>query len=117
MKKITRQQHRQIRHRRVRAKILQNAGIPRLTVFRSNKHFYAQLVDDEHGAVIGAVSDKEIKKQKGDRVSVAKEIGKMIAAKAKEKKIEKIVFDRGGYKYHGNVKALAEGAREGGLVF
>lgn len=117
MKKMTRQQQREVRHKRVRAKIKQNTSVPRLSVFRSNKHFYAQLIDDTHGTVIEAVSDKEVKKTKGDRVSTAREIGKIIAAKAKEKKIEKIVFDRGGYKYHGNVKALAEGAREGGLVF
>lgn len=106
---------------------------PRLCVFRSGKHIYAQLVDDEKGKVLFSASDLKIKnralvKSKGkddDKASVinqakvnrAKEVGKLIAEKAKSSKIEKIVFDRGGYGYHGRVKAVAEGAREGGLKF
>jgi large subunit ribosomal protein L18 len=124
---------RQVRHKRIRAKILGTATRPRLCVFRSGKHIYAQLVDDEKGKVLFSASDLKIKnrapaKSKGkdeDKTSVvgqakvgrAKEVGKLIAEKAKSSKIEKIVFDRGGYGYHGRVKAVAEGAREGGLKF
>lgn len=104
------------RHRRVRAKIIGNAKIPRLCVFRSAKHIYAQLIDDGKGKTIVSVNDLSIKKAKG-KIDVAKEIGKTIAKLAIEKKIEKVVFDRAGYLYHGRVKAVAEGAREGGLKF
>jgi large subunit ribosomal protein L18 len=89
---------------------------PRLCVFRSNKHIYAQLINDENGKVLLAASDLEVKKG-GTKKELAHEVGKLIAQKAKKKKIEKVVFDRGGYKYHGRVKALAEGAREQGLIF
>lgn len=89
---------------------------PRLCVFRSNKHIYAQLINDQNGKVLLAASDLEVKK-KGTKKELAQEVGKLIAQKAKKKKIEKVVFDRGGYKYHGRVKALAEGAREQGLIF
>lgn len=101
------------RHKRVRAKIFGTARRPRLCVFKSNQHIYAQLIDDEKGKTLVAASDLEIKKS----AEKTKELGKLIAEKAKVKKIEKVVFDRGGYKYHGRVKALAEGAREGGLNF
>jgi len=94
------------RHRRVRAKIHGTAEVPRLCVFRSNKHIYAQIIDDDKG--------KTIVSAKGEK---AVEVGKEIAVKSVEKKITKIVFDRGGYKYHGKVKALAEAAREAGLKF
>lgn len=96
------------RHRRVRAKINGTAEVPRLCVFRSNKHIYAQVIDDEKGKTL--VSAKGV-------LAKANEVGKDIAKKAIEQKISKISFDRGGYKYHGNVKALADGAREGGLKF
>jgi len=111
------------RHRRVRAKIFGTKNRPRLCVFRSNKHIYAQLIDDEKGHTLGAVSDlklpKNVKLNKDmtRKVAIAYEVGKLIAKVAKEKGIKKVVFDRGGYKYHGRVKALAEGAREGGLKF
>jgi large subunit ribosomal protein L18 len=106
------------RHRRIRAKISGTKERPRLCVFRSNKHTYAQLIDDEKGHTIVSASDLELKGvEKMTKVQKAKEVGKLIAKKAKEKNIEKIVFDRAGYKYHGRVKALAEGAREGGLKF
>ena len=116
------------RHRRVRAKISGTAKVPRLCVFRSAKHIYCQLIDDEKSQTILSASDQEIKKIKtkkvkeekketGAKTSLAYEVGKLIAKKAQEKKIKKIVFDRGGFTYHGRVKALAEGAREGGLKF
>lgn len=120
------------RHKRVRAKIFGMALRPRLCVFRSKKHIYAQLIDDEKGKTLIAASDSELKKPRtqiknketdkdkkplAGKVAVAYEVGKLIAQKALEKKIEKAVFDRGGYKYHGKVKAVAEGAREGGLKF
>lgn len=109
-------QQRQLRHNRVRAKISGTISIPRLSIFRSNTGMYVQLIDDQNSKTIASVSNKEIKK-KDTKVKIAKELGLLIAKKAKEKKISKIVFDRGSYKYHGRVKALAEGAREGGLQF
>ncbi len=127
------------RHRRVRAKISGTSEVPRLSVFRSNKHIYVQLIDDERGQTFVAASDKEInpkpktqnsklklktqnlreKKEnvRTGKVMVAYEVGKLIAERALEKNIKKVVFDRGGYKYHGRVKAVADGAREGGLEF
>ncbi len=110
------------RHKRVRAKTRGTGKIPRLCVFRSNKHIYGQLVDDDKGKTLIAASDLEIKssskKQKtANKTVVAHEVGELLAKKAIEKKFEKMVFDRGGYKYHGRIKALAEGAREGGLKF
>ena len=103
------------RHERVRAKIKGTAKVPRLCVFRSNKHIYAQLIDDDKGKVLLSAKDSEIKKLSKGKIALAKEVGKLIAQKAIEKKYKKVVFDRAGYKYHGRVKALAEGAREGGL--
>lgn len=124
------QERRLRRHKRVRAKIKGTAKRPRLCVFKSAKHIYAQLIDDEKGKVITAASDldhnppatlkKPIthpKKEKKSKVAVAYEVGKLIAKKALDKKIKEVVFDRGGYLYHGKVKSLAEGAREGGLKF
>lgn len=132
--KINRQKARERRHRRVRAKIKGTSLRPRLCVFRSLKHIYAQIIDDEKGTTQVAASDLELQKNKSnlDKLNISKKIegikmtrkvqlaylvGKLIAKKAIEKKIRKVVFDRGGYKYHGRVKALAEGAREGGLEF
>ena len=109
-------QKRQIRHKRVRSKVFGTGERPRLCVFKSNLHTYAQLIDDGKNKVLAFASDKEAKKGKNPQEK-AFEIGKLIAEKAKEKKISKAVFDRGGYLYHGKVKALAEGAREGGLEF
>lgn len=101
----------------MRAKISGTAKIPRLCVFRSSKHIYAQLIDDEKSKTLISTSDLEIKKAKDKKINLASKVGKLIAKKAIEKKITKVVFDRGGYKYHGRVRALAEGAREGGLSF
>ena len=128
---LEKQEKRHRRHKRVRAKIYGTAKMPRLCVFRSAKHIYVQLIDDEKGKTLSIASDLEIKKtkttkkeksKKNDKTLVGKaakahEVGKLIAKKALEKKIEKVMFDRGGYKYHGRVKAVAEGAREGGLKF
>lgn len=140
-------QRRISRHKRVRAKISGTKERPRFCVFRSNRHIYTQLIDDDKNITLVAVSDRElkvksqnyipsrrppakagpsskvkIKDERGEKMltekaMIAYEIGKLIAKKALEKKIEKVVFDRGGYKYHGVIEALAEGAREGGLKF
>lgn len=105
-----------LRAARVRSRTKGTAEQPRLTVKRSLKHLYAQLIDDTVGKTLAAVSDSEIK-EKGTKLEIAKEVGKLLASRAKEKKIELVVFDRGGYRYHGLVAALADGAREGGLNF
>jgi large subunit ribosomal protein L18 len=107
---------RTIRHKRVRAKVSGDKSKPRLCVFRSNQHIYAQLVDDSTGKTILSINDVELKK-KDKKSDSARKLGKALAEKSLEKKISEVVFDRGGYKYHGRVKALAEGAREGGLKF
>jgi large subunit ribosomal protein L18 len=104
------------RHRRVRGKINGTAERPRLYVFRSNRGIFAQLIDDDSGKTIASASWLGMKSS-GDKTSQAAEVGKAIAAKAKAAGIDTAVFDRGGYLYHGRVKALAEGAREGGLSF
>ncbi len=116
---LERQQRRKRRHRRIRAKIFGTKSRPRLCVFRSNQHIYAQLIDDKEGKILVSASDRELKKSqtKKTKIEKAKETGKLIAKKAIEKKINEVIFDRGGYKYHGRVKALAEGAREAGLKF
>ncbi len=106
---------RQRRHKRIRAKVYGTAEKPRLCVFRSNKHIYAQLIDDENNKVIASASDAKVKK--GKKLEKAQKVGELIAKLAKEKKIKKVVFDRAGYKYHGRVKSLAEAAREKGLSF
>ncbi len=106
------------RHLRIRAKISGTSQTPRLVVFRSNLHTYAQMINDEDGKVLLASSDAKVKgKMVGTKVESAKKIGTEVAKLAKEKGITKCVFDRNGYKYHGRVKAVAEGAREGGLQF
>lgn len=104
------------RKNRIRAKISGTATRPRLSVFRSLKNNYAQLIDDENGVVLASSSDLK-SKDKGTKTEKAKKVGEEIAKKAAEKKITTIVFDRNGYKYHGRIKALADGAREGGLKF
>ncbi|KKT29885.1 50S ribosomal protein L18 [Candidatus Giovannonibacteria bacterium RIFCSPLOWO2_12_FULL_44_25] len=107
---------RTIRHKRVRAKIFGTNERPRFSVYRSNRHLFLQLIDDDKGKTILGVSDKHIKMKKGQKKSdFAYEAGKLLAKLAKEKKITRAVFDRGGYKYHGRVKKAAEGARESGL--
>lgn len=107
---------RTIRHNRVRSIVSGTAGRPRLSVFRASRHIYAQLIDDEAGKTLVAASSQEVK-AKDKKVDLATAVGKLLAKKAGEKKIASVVFDRGGYKYHGRVKALADGAREGGLKF
>jgi large subunit ribosomal protein L18 len=109
---------RKIRYR-IRKKISGNATKPRLSVFRSNMEIYAQLVNDENGSTIAAASSKEkdIAAQKITKVEKSKLVGAAVARKATELGIKDVVFDRGGYIYHGRVKAVAEGAREGGLQF
>ena len=111
--------HRQHRRRNhVRKKVRGSAERPRLTVFRSSKHIYAQLIDDLQGVTLAAASSKSAEGLKyGGNVAAAKAIGKLIAEAAKSKGIELVCFDRGHYRYHGRVKALADAAREGGLKF
>lgn len=105
--------------RRLRTRISGTAAKPRLSVFRSNKQIYAQLIDDEAGVTLASCSsrEKDLNLQAVSKMESSKEVGKKLAEIAKSKGIEAVVFDRGGYKYHGRVKALAEGAREGGLNF
>lgn len=109
------------RHRRVRKKIFGTAERPRLNVFRSLRHVYAQIIDDEQGYTLVAVSTLEEGLRDDlaelDKSSQAKVVGKALAERAQAKGIRQVVFDRGGYKYHGRVKALADGVREGGLEF
>jgi large subunit ribosomal protein L18 len=104
------------RKRRVSAKIKGTTKRPRLSVFKSNKEIYAQLIDDSKAATICSFSSKRVKEGK-NKTEVAALVGEGLAKEAKSKKIKEIVFDRSGYKYHGRVKALAEGARKGGLKF
>ena len=106
----------QRRQNRVRAKIAKNIGIPRLSIYRTNAHIWAQIIDDKHGKTLASSSTKAIK-AKGTKTEVAIRVGQDIAQKALEKKIHNIRFDRGAYKYHGRVKALADAARDGGLKF
>jgi large subunit ribosomal protein L18 len=118
MSVVTTRQARERRHRRIRGKVAGTAERPRLAVFRSNKGIFAQLVDDESGRTIAGASWLGLKKSfKGNKTEQAAEVGKTLAEVAKKAGIEAVVFDRGGYLYHGRVKALAEGAREGGLKF
>ncbi len=118
MSVVTTRQARERRHRRIRGKVAGTAVRPRLAVFRSNKGIFAQLIDDESGRTIAGASWLGLKKSfKGNKSEQAAEVGKTLAEAAKQAGIEAVVFDRGGYLYHGRVKALAEGAREGGLKF
>jgi len=141
LKMLKKQQKRYRRHKRVRAKIFGRVSRPRLCVFRSPKHIYAQLIDDEKGITLVSACDlelipqpktkRETKERAGIRreknkketkilkgkIALASEVGKLIAKKALKKKIEKVVFDRGGYTFHGRVKALSKGAKKGGLKF
>ena len=118
MATLTVSQARARRHRRVRGKLAGNAERPRLVVFRSNRGISAQLVDDLDGRTLAAASWLQLKKSfKGNKTEQATEVGKLLAANAKKAGVERVVFDRAGYLYHGRVKALADGAREGGLTF
>ena len=106
------------RHFRVRKRVHGTAARPRLAVFRSNRHIYAQVIDDDAGVTIASASSREdTLAQSSLTVDLATEIGKLVGARAKEAGIDAIVFDRGGFAYHGRVKALADGAREAGLEF
>ena len=105
------------RHSRVRGKISGTAERPRLSVFRSEKNIYAQIIDDVAGNTLVAASSVEKDFGPGSNKEAARKVGKLVAERAIAKGIEEVVFDRGGYIYHGRVKALAEGAREGGLAF
>jgi large subunit ribosomal protein L18 len=122
MKGKARLEGRKRRHMRIRRKVAGTAERPRLTVFRSLNHIYVQLVDDLSGRTVLSVSSRDgdaqadVKAAKG-KVGGAKAVGKLVAQKAKEKGIQRVCFDRGGYLYHGRVKAVADGAREGGLHF
>ncbi len=119
IKKVVRNDVRKARHKRVREKVIGTTQIPRLNVFRSNSNIFAQIIDDEKGITLVSASsiDKELKLENGGNVEAATKVGELLAKRAKEAKIEKVVFDRGGYLYHGRVKALAEAARENGLDF
>ncbi len=114
---LARQKTRARRHRRVRRKVMGMPDQPRLTVFRSNKGIYAQVIDDIDGKTIVSASSREVKDSGINKTQAAEKVGQLLAAKAKEKNIDKVVFDRGGYLYHGRVKALADGARKGGIKF
>ena len=117
IKKESRNSARIMRHKRIRNTISGTKDIPRLSVFRSNKAIYAQIIDDENKTTLVSASslDKSLKLENGGNVEAAKAVGKLLAEKAKKAKITKVVFDRGGYLYHGRVQALAEAARENGL--
>lgn len=117
--KQSRNSMRIVRHERIRSKIKGSTEIPRLCVFRSNTGIYAQIIDDEAKTTLCSASthDKDLKVKNGSNIEAAKVVGEAIAKKALKAKITKVVFDRGGYLYHGRVKALADAARENGLEF
>jgi large subunit ribosomal protein L18 len=117
MTQLTARKARERRHKRVRGKIVGSAERPRLVVFRSNRGIEAQLVDDLEGKTLAAASWLHLKSFKGSKSEQAAEVGKLLASNAKKANVETVVFDRGGYLYHGRVKALADAAREGGLKF
>ena len=110
-----------VRHLRVRKKVQGNEERPRLCVFRSLRHIYAQIIDDTTGHTLASASSLEAAAGKGSgplpKLAASQSVGKLVAERAKEQGINQVVFDRGGYKYHGRVKALAEGSRESGLIF
>ncbi len=114
----TRADARRRRHERVRKNVYGTADRPRLAVFRSNRYIYAQVIDDDSGRTLAAASSQEKKLRKGSlSVGTAAEVGKLVATRAGDAGVETVVFDRGGFPYHGRVKALADAAREGGLKF
>ena len=117
IKKESKNDVRKRRHQRVRNKISGTASMPRLNVFRSNSQIFAQIIDDENGTTLVSSSSVELKIKNGGNAEGAKLVGKDIAEKAKKSGITKVVFDRGGYQYHGRVEALADAARENGLEF
>lgn len=113
----SRDEHRQRIHKRIRAKVAGDSDRPRLAVFRSLRHIAVQVIDDRKGHTLVSASTAEKDGNKGGNVDAAKTIGKLIAERCVEKGIKRVVFDRGGFLYHGRVKALADAAREGGLEF
>ncbi len=115
IKKVSRNEMREVRHARVRENIKGTHDVPRLCVFRSNKNISCQVIDDETGTTLASASSLKLKN--GGNIEGAKEVGKLIAEACKKAKIKKVVFDRGGYLYHGRVAALADAARENGLEF
>jgi large subunit ribosomal protein L18 len=115
--KLTTEQKRKRRHRRVRGRVQGSAARPRLCVFRSSKGIYAQVIDDDAGVTLASASTLTLDGASGSKSEKAAEVGKLVAQRAREAGIARVVFDRGGYLYHGRVKALADGAREGGLEF
>jgi large subunit ribosomal protein L18 len=117
MSTLTVREARARRHRRVRGKVFGTAERPRLVVFRSNRGIEAQLVDDLEGKTLAAASWLQLRSFKGSKTEQAAEVGKLLAQNAKKANVDTVVFDRGGYHYHGRVKALADAAREGGLKF
>ena len=119
IKKVDRNKAREYRHTRVRNKVNGTSNVPRLNVFRSNSNIFAQIIDDEASKTLVSASsiDKELKLENGGNIEAATKVGELLAKRAKKAKISKVVFDRGGYLYHGRVKALADAARENGLEF
>ncbi len=117
MSKLTTREARERRHRRIRGKVAGTSERPRLAVFRSNRGIFAQLIDDENRVTLAAASWLQLKSFSGNKTEQAAEVGKQLAVAAKQAGVSGCVFDRGGYLYHGRVKALADGAREGGLEF
>ena len=115
--KLDKNKTRQRRHERIRKKIIGTAECPRLNVFRSNANIHAQIIDDVKGVTLVSCSSVEMKLANGGNVEAAKQVGAELANRAKAKNIENVIFDRGGYVYHGRVQALAEAAREAGLKF
>ncbi len=119
IKKVARNDMRKARHTRIREKISGTLEVPRLNVFRSNNNIFAQIIDDRSAVTLVSASsiDKELKLENGGNIEAATKVGELLASRAKKAKITKVTFDRGGYLYHGRVKALAEAARANGLEF
>ena len=117
MSTLTKREARMRRHRRVRGKVAGTAERPRLVVFRSNRGIFAQLIDDESARTLASAGWTSLEKSPGSKIEQAKAVGEALAGAARKAGIERCVFDRAGYLFHGRVKALAEGAREGGLQF
>lgn len=114
--KLDKKQKRIKRHKRIRAKVMGTESLPRVSVFRSNRHLFVQLVDDAKGKTVLSAGDLR-NELKGDKKEKASRVGELLAQKALEKGVKKVVFDRGGFKYHGRIKSLADGLRKGGLEF
>ena len=119
IKKVSKNEMRIVRHSRVREVVFGTKEVPRLNVYRSNSNIFAQIIDDEAATTLVSASsiDKELKLENGSNIEAASKVGELLAKRAKKAKITKVTFDRGGYLYHGRVKALADAARENGLEF